>query len=139
MRAWRFTGTGSPLQVADVEPPRPGPGQVVVDVRAAGLCHTDVGILDDPGWLQRLGPLPLTLGHEVAGVVSELGDGVAGVSVGDAVGISPAGSTRPGLARDGGYAASCVADVADLVPIPPGVSFRRRPPARTPAAPRTGR
>jgi alcohol dehydrogenase, propanol-preferring len=123
MRAWRFTGTGSPLQLADVEPSRPGTGQVLVDIRAAGLCHTDVGILDDPGWLQRLGPLPLTLGHEVAGVVSEIGDGVVGFSEGDAVGISPAGSTRPGLARDGGYAASCVADAEDLVPIPPGVSF----------------
>lgn len=123
MQAWQFTGTGSPLRLADVEPPRPGPRQVAVDIRAAGLCHTDVGILDDPGWLPRLGPLPLTLGHEVAGVVSAVGDGVVGYLPGDAVGLSPAGSTRPGLARDGGYAASCVADVEDLVPIPPGVSF----------------
>jgi propanol-preferring alcohol dehydrogenase len=123
MRAWQFTGTGHPLRLADVQAPVPGAGQVVVDIRAAGLCHTDVGILDDPEWLQRLGPRPLTLGHEVAGVVSAVGDGVVGFRPGDAVGISPAGSTRPGLARDGGYAACCVADVEDLVPIPPGVSF----------------
>ena len=123
MHAWQFVGTGQPLQLAEVEPPQPGPGQVLVDIRAAGLCHTDAGILDDPQWLQRLGPLPLTLGHEVAGVVSAVGDGVTDFRPGDPVGISPAGSTRPGLALDGGYAACCVADVEDLIPIPPGVSF----------------
>src|SRR3954471_10443804 len=107
MRAWRFIGTGSSPCPAGGGPPEPGPEQVVVDIRAAGLCHTDVGILDDPQWLQRLGALPVTLGHEVAGVITALGDGVPGVRIGDAVGISPAGSTRPGLARDGGYAACC--------------------------------
>ncbi|MGY1722268.1 zinc-binding dehydrogenase [Blastococcus sp. SYSU DS0533] len=102
-------------------PARSGPGRG--GDTGGGLCHIDVGILDDEEWLQRLGPRPLTLGHEVAGVVAELGEGVTGVRVGAPVGVSPSGSTRPGLARDGGYSSACVADVGDLVPIPPGVGF----------------
>ena len=51
MKSWRFTGTNEPLQLTDLPEPTAGPGQVVVDVKAAGICHTDVGILTDPGWI----------------------------------------------------------------------------------------
>lgn len=123
MKAWQFTGTAEPLVLNEVPVPEPGVGEVLLEIKAAGLCHTDVGIMHDPGWLPTLGPLPLTLGHEVAGVVVALGPGVEGVAVGQAVGLSPAGVTRPGLGRDGGYSSYCVAVPEDLIPIPAGVSF----------------
>lgn len=123
MEAWRFTGPGRGLVRTTVPVPRPASGEVLIQIKAAGLCHTDVGILDDPGWLPRLGPLPLTLGHEVAGLVAAVGAGVTGCSVGDRVGVSPAGRTRPGLGRDGGYASHCVALADDLIPVPDRVSF----------------
>jgi len=123
MKAWRFTGTGIPLQLADIPRPTPASGEVLIAIRAAGLCHTDVGILDDPGWLERLGPLPLTLGHEVAGIISEVGGDVTRELIGERVGLTPAGETRPGLGRDGGYAPFCTALPHDLIPIPTNVSF----------------
>jgi propanol-preferring alcohol dehydrogenase len=123
MQAWQFTGTGDPLVLAEVPTPAPGHGEVLVDVHAAGLCHTDVGIMHDPTWLRTLGPRPLTLGHEVAGTISCLGEGVTGWRVGDRVGINPAGTTRPGLGQDGGYAPHCLAHPADLVAMPDGLSF----------------
>ena len=123
MQAWQMTATQAPLVLTDVAEPRAGHGEVVVDIRAAGLCHTDVGILHDAAWTATIAPFPLTLGHEVAGVISEVGPGVEGWSVGDRVGVSPAGTTRPGLGRDGGYAARCIGHAADLVAVPDGVSF----------------
>lgn len=124
MRSWQFTTTGEPLLLAEVPEPSPGPGQVVVDVRAAGLCHTDVGVLTDPGWMSTLIRTPITPGHEVAGTVSALGDGVTGWSVGDRVGIcptTPAGA--PGFSTDGGFGQQVVIDAQALVPIPDGVPF----------------
>lgn len=123
MKAWQMARTGEPLVLNDVPEPHAGPGEVVIDIRAAGLCHTDVGILHDPTWTERVGPFPLTLGHELAGTVCEVGEGVRGWSLGDRV--VPVGDTptRPGLGRDGGYSAKCIAHPADLVPVPEGVSF----------------
>jgi propanol-preferring alcohol dehydrogenase len=122
MRAWQMTGTGEPLRLTELPEPVAGPGEVLVAVRAAGLCHTDVGILHDAAWTERVGPFPLTLGHEIAGVVAALGEGVTGWSVGERVAVNPAGTTRPGLGRDGGYGPLTVADPADLVRVPDGLS-----------------
>ncbi len=123
MKCWQFTGPGEPLRLAEVPVPRPSAGEVLIEVRAAGLCHTDVGILDDPTWLARLGPRPLTLGHEVAGVVVGVGETITNWQIGDRVGINPAGSTRPGLGQDGGYASHCLADPEDLVAMPDNLDF----------------
>lgn len=123
MQAWQMTGTNEPLVLSEVPEPTIAPGEVRIKVRAAGLCHTDVGILDDPEWADRIGPLPLTLGHEVAGEIIEVATDVEGWSVGDRVGINPAGSSRPGLGRDGGYGKQCVSVPADLVRIPEGVDY----------------
>ncbi len=124
MLSWQMTGTGEPLRLTEVPVPEPGPGEVLVEVRAAGLCHTDVGILHDATWAERVGPFPLTLGHEVAGVVAALGPGAAPAwSVGDPVAVNPAGESRPGLGRDGGYGPYVVALTEDLVRIPDGLSF----------------
>lgn len=124
MRAWQFTGTNEPLVLAEVPDPAPGPGQVLIEMKAAGLCHSDVGLLHDEGWLSMLAKRPITIGHENAGVVAALGDGVTGVQVGDRVGVcptTPAGA--PGYSFDGGFAPLMVIDRQALVPIPDEVDF----------------
>lgn len=103
MKSWRFTGTNEPLQLAELPEPTAGPGQVVVDVKAAGICHTDVGILTDPGWMTMLAQVPVTLGHEDAGVISQVGEGVDDFQVGDRVAIcptTPAGCPGPPSTAD---------------------------------------
>ncbi len=72
---------GEPVEVVDIVVPDPGPGEVVVDVRACGVCHTDLtyregGINDD---------YPFLLGHEAAGTVESVGGGVTAVAPGDFV------------------------------------------------------
>ncbi|MGZ4656890.1 MAG: S-(hydroxymethyl)mycothiol dehydrogenase [Blastococcus sp.] len=71
----------APVEVTEIVVPDPGPGEVTVDVKACGVCHTDLhyregGINDD---------FPFLLGHEAAGVVSAVGEGVSNVAVGDYV------------------------------------------------------
>ena len=95
MKAWQFTNTHEPLVLNDVPEPRPGPGEVTIDIKSAGLCHSDVGLLEDEGWLQTLAKRPITIGHEVAGSIAELGDGVVGWTVGDRVGICPTTEAGP--------------------------------------------
>lgn len=89
MKAWHFTSTHEPLVEVEVEESTAGPGQVVVDMKAAGLCHSDVRLLEDEGWLPLLAKRRITIGHENAGVVAEVGEGVTGFSVGDRVGVCP--------------------------------------------------
>jgi len=74
-------GKKQPVELVDVVVPDPGPGEAVVDVQACGVCHTDLhyregGISDD---------YPFLLGHEAAGIVSAVGDGVTEVAPGDFV------------------------------------------------------
>ena len=83
MKGWLFTGTDQPFQLGDIEPPVAGPGEAVLEVKAAGLCHSDVGTMHDPKWLALMNFLPIVMGHEVAGVVTAVGEGVTNVSVGD--------------------------------------------------------
>ncbi|MCR1783663.1 zinc-binding dehydrogenase [Nocardioides carbamazepini] len=122
MHGWQFTGAGEPLRLVELPTPRPGRGQVVVDVRAAGLCHSDVGFVDGHiTWM--LEQMPIVLGHEVAGVISEVGEGVDGFAVGDRVGIAGDGLDAPGIVLDGGFGEQCIGKVDQLVPIPDNVSF----------------
>ena len=74
-------GKGQPVELVDIVVPDPGPGEAVVAVQACGVCHTDLhyregGINDD---------FPFLLGHEAAGVVEAVGEGVADVAPGDFV------------------------------------------------------
>jgi propanol-preferring alcohol dehydrogenase len=69
MQGWLFSGAHQALELIERSDPKAGPGQVVVDVRAAGLCHSDVGFLDGTLTAQ-LRNLPLILGHEVAGTIA---------------------------------------------------------------------
>lgn len=76
--------SGTPLTVECVSAPAPSPGDVVVRIRAASLCHTDLEVID--GSLRY--PLPMILGHEASGVVEEIGSAVGNVRVGDHVVLS---------------------------------------------------
>src|SRR6059058_2694012 len=74
-------GKGAPVSIETIVVPDPGPGEAVVDVQACGVCHTDLhyregGINDE---------FPFLLGHEAAGVVAAVGEGVTNVAVGDFV------------------------------------------------------
>lgn len=124
MRAWHFTATGEPLVLADIAEPTPGEGEVVLEVRAAGLCHSDVGVLHESGWLSTLAHRPIVIGHEIAGVVRDVGAGVTSWRVGDRVGVCPtAGHGAPGYSRDGGFTDLHRVHAEDLVAMPDGLSF----------------
>src|ERR1700748_2937361 len=97
MKAVRFHRFGGPevLEIADLSDPHPDPGQIRIAVRAAGVSPSD--------WKKRKGlmdgELPQTMGHEAAGVVDELGEGVADVAIGDRVfGFSPEGAAQAAVA-----------------------------------------
>ena len=76
MRAVRVHQRGGPdvLQLEEIPTPRPGPGQVLIRVATAGVNMADVG--QRSGQYPNLGELPLTLGYEVAGMVTLVGEGV---------------------------------------------------------------
>lgn len=111
MKAVRFNRFGGPevLEIVDLPRPHPGPGEVRIAVRAAGVSLTDEkrrqGLMDQE--------LPQTLGYEAAGVVDELGDDVPGVAVGDRV---------FGFCGDGAAQAE-FAVLSAFAPIPPGLDF----------------
>jgi 6-hydroxycyclohex-1-ene-1-carbonyl-CoA dehydrogenase len=89
---YEMRAVGEPLVRSDREEARPGPGQVLVEVVGCGICHTDLGFLYDG--VPTRHPLPLVLGHEIAGIVVEEGLGAPGLK-GKAVVVSaviPCGS-----------------------------------------------
>jgi threonine 3-dehydrogenase len=74
MRALRKTGPGAGAELVEVEVPKPGPGEVLLGVEAASICGTDLHILRwDPWAAARMTRLPITFGHEVAGMVVATG------------------------------------------------------------------
>ncbi|MEU4578657.1 MULTISPECIES: NAD(P)-dependent alcohol dehydrogenase [Nonomuraea] len=83
MKAVQLAGQGSMPEVVTVPDPEPAPGEVLLRVRASGMCHSDIAVIENP--LLVGGSLPLILGHEGAGTVAALGDGVTGVEVGQDV------------------------------------------------------
>ena len=126
MKAWQFTKTHAPLKLVDYPEPVAKAGEVVLDIKATGLCHTDVTILDDPGWM-KLVQAPVILGHECAGVVDSVGDGVTDFAVGDRVGVCPVIDADKGISIgggiDGAYANKMVVPASALIPLPDNVSF----------------
>ena len=84
MRAAICRAFGHPFEIAEVSLAPPGPGQVRAEVRAVAICHSDVTYADG-GWG---GMLPAVYGHEAAGIVTEVGEGVAGFAPGDRVVIT---------------------------------------------------
>jgi len=86
MRALQLVSWQRPLELRDVPKPTPGPGQVLVRVGGAGACRSDIAMMQWPPGTRDY-PLPMTLGHETAGWIDELGDGVIGFERGDAIAI----------------------------------------------------
>ena len=126
MQSWRFHGTGNPLTHEEVDVPHAGPGEVVVDIKAAGLCHSDVSALDDPEWMASFPRIPMTLGHENAGVISEVGPDMDHWKVGDRVGLAPLMPDGDAIgygAWDGGYGPKVRATDTNLVRLPDELSF----------------
>jgi alcohol dehydrogenase, propanol-preferring len=136
MRAMVFEGDGAPLRLAELPDPEPDRGQVRLRIRACGVCRTDLHIVD--GDLTR-GKRPLVLGHQIVGTVDAVADGVAGVAVGDRIGVPWLGwtcgacrycrSDRENLCErarftgydlDGGYAELAVADARYCFAVPDG-------------------
>ncbi|MBD8061082.1 NAD(P)-dependent alcohol dehydrogenase [Oceanitalea stevensii] len=94
MKALQYRTIGAAPEVVEIETPEPGPGQVRLKVTAAGVCHSDSFIMSLPEE-QYIYGLPLTLGHEGAGVVDKVGEGVTGVELGTAVAVyGPQGCGR---------------------------------------------
>ncbi|WP_089338386.1 alcohol dehydrogenase catalytic domain-containing protein [Blastococcus mobilis] len=139
MRAVRFHRAGRPLVVDDVDTPRPGPRDVLIDVAAAGVCGTELHFLDG---LLTPARTPITLGHEVAGVVAEVGEAVEDLAVGDRVAVhylhacgrcrwcrvgddhlcdAPLGFLA--FATDGGFAEQIVVPASATVPVPHGLDL----------------
>jgi 2-desacetyl-2-hydroxyethyl bacteriochlorophyllide A dehydrogenase len=82
MKAVRMVQVGQPLQIQEILVPTIGERDILVRVRAAGICHSDVHYRAGRSPVR---PLPMTLGHEIAGVVEEIGAQVTRVKVGDRV------------------------------------------------------
>jgi D-arabinose 1-dehydrogenase-like Zn-dependent alcohol dehydrogenase len=82
MKAVRLVKAGEPLALQEIAKPNLGEGEILVRVRAAGICHSDVHYR---AGRSQMGPLPITLGHEVAGVAEKVGRNVDDVRVGDRV------------------------------------------------------
>ena len=90
MRAAQLVKAGEPLTLADVPIPEPQPGELLIRVDACGLCGTDLHLAvvgDLP--VERT---PITLGHETAGLVAQVGPDVTGYKEGDRVALFPAAS-----------------------------------------------
>ncbi|HXH39261.1 MAG TPA: zinc-binding dehydrogenase [Thermoanaerobaculia bacterium] len=112
MHAVRLTQLTTPLVDADIPEPSAGSGQLLVDIRAAGICHSDAHYRGGGGSVT----LPVTLGHEIAGIVSGTGQRVALHYLHD-------DGRMLGKEVDGGYAERIAVPAANAVPIPDGVSF----------------
>jgi NADPH2:quinone reductase len=119
MRAVRIDRFGGPevFHVVEQALAEPGPGQVLVRVRAAGINFADT--LMRQNRYAMTPPLPAILGHEVAGVVERLGEGVSGLKVGMRV----AAPLFAAGAWFGGYAEEALVDASVVVPLPDGLSF----------------
>ena len=134
MRAMTLETPRAPLVLRERPLPPPGAGQILVEVAVCEVCRTDLHVVD--GELDKP-KLPLVPGHEIVGRVTALGSGVAGLAIGQRVGIPWLGHTcgvcaycrasrenlcdRPlftGYTRDGGYATHAVADASFCFPLP---------------------
>ncbi|KAG7102737.1 NAD-dependent alcohol dehydrogenase like protein [Verticillium longisporum] len=110
--------------------PKPGKGHALIKVKAAGLCHSDTHVIKGGGvaWMCTL---PVVLGHEIAGTITEIDSDCASLTVGDRVAVACVGhpieernfSEALGVGCDGGYAEYAVAPIKNLVKLPDAVSF----------------
>jgi propanol-preferring alcohol dehydrogenase len=134
MRAMLLTGQASELIQSDIPVPEPGPDQILIKVKACGVCRTDLHVVDRE--LQG-GKIPIVPGHEIVGIVDAVGSKVRTVLPGQRVGVPWLGSTCgrceycrsgrenlcdrarfTGFDLDGGYAEFVVADARFCFPLP---------------------
>ena len=134
MRAMVLKAPGKPLELENRDIPSPGPGQLLLKVRACAVCRTDLHVVD--GDLVQLRPA-IVPGHEIVGEAAGAGEGVAGFREGERVGVGWLGHTCgvcsfcrhgeenlcdhaefTGYQRDGGFADYTIADAAFCFPIP---------------------
>ncbi len=128
------------VAVEERERPAPGPGQVLIRVHACGVCHSDLGLLQGAFPIAQF---PIVPGHEVAGTVEEVGEGVTWPETGTRVGMpwlySSCGHCEQctrgdevlcqvapqvtGITQDGGYAEFMLAPASYVVPIPDSLDF----------------
>jgi D-arabinose 1-dehydrogenase-like Zn-dependent alcohol dehydrogenase len=138
MRAVRLVQVGKPLEDAEIPVPEIGPDEVLIRVVAAGICHSDAHYR---AGISKIDNLPVTLGHEVAGVVESVGKKVANVATGDRVCLHylvhcgscefcVRGSEQfcrsgqmIGKHRDGGYAEFIAVPVKNAFALPDEISF----------------
>lgn len=130
MLAARLNVVDHRLQVVEVPTPEPGSGQVRIAVEAAGVCLSDVHLVQGLLTPMYLDGDVVTLGHEVAGTIDALGPGVTGWTEGQRVALQAGElSARQVLTRgvdyDGGWAEYALASVATLVPIPDSLPFEQ--------------
>ncbi|OHD72849.1 MAG: alcohol dehydrogenase [Spirochaetes bacterium RBG_13_68_11] len=141
MKAVRLVSVGMPLELFDVPVPAVGDRDVLVRVKAAGICHSDVHYR---AGTSQVRPLPMTLGHEVAGVVEEVGRGAAGrlragdrvvlhynLSCGDCWYCSTGNEQfcphglMLGHFTDGGYSEYVAVPARNALPLPPEIPFEQ--------------
>jgi 2-desacetyl-2-hydroxyethyl bacteriochlorophyllide A dehydrogenase len=138
VRSLQLVGVGRPLEERKLPVPQPGEGEVLVRVKAAGVCHSDAHYRSGAS---PAGPLPLTLGHEVAGVVERTGGRVPGLKAGDRVCVHYLVSCGEcelcrkgqeqfcchgamiGKHRHGGYSEYACVPARNAVALPPAVPF----------------
>jgi propanol-preferring alcohol dehydrogenase len=129
----------APLVVEERPKPKPKPGEVLIKVKACGVCHSDLMVAQG---LIPYAAYPIVLGHEVAGVIDELGEGATWLKKGDRVGMpwlfSSCGHCDQcvagkdilcpyqkitGVNQDGGYQEYMIAPALYVAPIPDGLDF----------------
>ncbi|MCB2227121.1 MAG: zinc-binding dehydrogenase [Desulfarculaceae bacterium] len=139
MLAARFHEVGRPLALEEIPTPTPGPGQVLIELRACGVCGSDIHIAYEG--VTPTAYTPITLGHEPSGVVAELGPGVEGWAIGDRAVLCCffvcgqclnclSGNQQVclerrciGIQAEGAFAEYVVVPAGNLVPLPENVPF----------------
>lgn len=140
MLAARFHAPGEPLRLEDVPVPSVGPQEVLVRVTACGICGSDVHFSEGRA---PVATTPITLGHEPAGIVAEVGQGVSSVATGQRVVVRPGAgcgscpacaagrdslcerSLVLGMHVDGGLAEYLAADASNVIPVPDAVPLEQ--------------
>jgi D-arabinose 1-dehydrogenase-like Zn-dependent alcohol dehydrogenase len=128
MLAARLHVPSRTLRLEEVPRPQPGPGEVLVKVEAAGVCLSDVHLIDGTLTPLLLRGDTVTLGHEVSGTIAEVGEGVTARSPGQRV-VLYAGEVRDGVTYtrgvdyDGGWAEYALSAATALTPLPDAIPF----------------
>lgn len=133
MRAMQLDKPGEPLRLVERDLPQPAAGQLRIAISACGVCRTDLHVADG----DIHGQLPIIPGHEIVGRIDAIGEGVAGMALGERVGVPWLGHTCghchycrggkenlcddplfTGFTRDGGFATHCIADARYCFTLP---------------------